>query len=97
MAAGAAANRKRAKYQELISTYEFVPLALETLGPLNADGIDFIMLLGRNLTLASGDPRETTFLFQRLSANIQRYNAVAFKGTFLNVGLSVDVEAIPEY
>ena len=94
-AAEIAATRKRSKYLELSNTYEFVPLALETLGPINAAGTDFIRLLGRNLTLVSGDPRETTYLFQRLSANIQRFNAVAFKGTFPNI--AHDSATIPEY
>ena len=31
---------------------------------------------------ATGDPRETTYLFQRLSICTLRYNAVAFKGSF---------------
>jgi len=30
----------------------------------------------------SGDARETSYLFQRLALTIQRFNAVAFRGTF---------------
>ena len=40
--------------------------------------------LGRHLSQASDDLRETTFLFQRLSILIQRFNAVAFTGSFAN-------------
>jgi len=81
-AAEAAATRKQAKYQELSNTHVFIPLALETLGPINNTGIDFISDLARDLTRSTGDPREYSFLFQRLSISVQRFNAVAFRGTF---------------
>ena len=50
--------------------------------PINNSGIDFIKDLGKRLTLSTGDIRETAFLIQRLSTTIQRFNAVAFRGTF---------------
>ena len=61
-AAESAASRKVTKYSGLTSTYEFVPIAFETLGPLNASG--------------------HSFLYQRLSIAMQRYNALAFRGSF---------------
>jgi len=94
-AAEIAASRKQTKYEVLNNSYEFVPLAIETMGPINSTGLDFISLLGRSLTLISGDPREASFLFQRLSINIQRFNAVAVKGTLIN--FVSDLEALPEY
>ena len=46
-----------------------------TLGPcLNSSGYDFLCEVGRRLSVVSGDPRETSFLFQRLSILIQRFN-----------------------
>jgi hypothetical protein len=39
--------------------------------------------LGRRLTIATDDPRETMFLFQRISIAIQRFNAVCFAGSFV--------------
>jgi len=57
-------------------------LALETLGPINSRGLDLIADLGRHLTQVTDDLRETSFLYQRLSLTIQRFNAVAFAGTF---------------
>ena len=84
--AGAAAeiadNRKNQKYQILLERHDFIPLALETLGPINERGLAFIADLGRHLTQVTDEMRETTFLFQRLSVTIQRFNAVAFAGTF---------------
>jgi len=45
-------------------------------------GISFLTELGRRLTVVSGDSRATMHLFQRVSLAVQRYNSVAFKGTF---------------
>jgi len=38
--------------------------------------------LGRRITAVTDDPRETGFLFQRLSVALQRGNAVSFRSTF---------------
>ena len=81
-AAESAAFRKEGKYRELSVTHNFVPIALETLGPVGAKARAFLQELGRRLTRASDDPRESSFLFQRLSVTIQRFNAVCFAGTF---------------
>ena len=84
--AGAAANQaatlKQQKYAALASTHTFVPLAVETFGPWNSEGLSFISELGRRTTVVTGDPRETTFLFQRLSIAVQYGNAVSCAGTF---------------
>ena len=82
-AAEAAATRKRAKYAEIIQSHLFVPIAIETLVPINMDGQRFLDSLGERLSSISGDPRETTFLYQRLSVFIQIFNAVAFRGSLL--------------
>ena len=81
--AGAAAERasalKTEKYRDLSSTHHFIPLAFETLGPINIEGLTFLTDLGKKLSSVTGDPRETAFLFQRISLTIQRFNAVAFR------------------
>lgn len=81
-AAEGAASRKEAKYQALASTHMFIPLAFETMGPINSKGILFLSELGRRLTVNTGDKRETAFLFQRISMAMQRYNAICFHGSF---------------
>jgi hypothetical protein len=87
--AGAAAERgaklKDEKYRELSRSYIFCAIAFETLGPINEDGASFLSDLGRRLTASSGDPRETAFLFQRLSIIVQRCNSICFRGTFENL------------
>jgi Reverse transcriptase (RNA-dependent DNA polymerase) len=77
-----AAQRKELKYSGLPLTHMFVPVALETLGPINPAGMDFIRELGKRMSVISGDHGETNYLFQRLSVCVQRFNAVAFRGTF---------------
>ena len=81
-AAEAAASRKLHKYAEIMNQYTFVPIAFETLGPINTAGADFIDGIGRRTHAITGDQREKAFLWQRLSIAIQRYNAICFRGTF---------------
>jgi hypothetical protein len=82
-AAEAAALRKTAKYSTLSHSYHFYPVAIETLGPLSVNSQLFICELGRQTALRTSDPRETAFLFQRISVAIQRFNAVCLANTFL--------------
>ena len=77
-----AANRKTEKYAELSQPYIFQPLAFETLGAINESAQIFVKDLGRRITLISDDPREASFLFQRLSVTVQRFNAIAFRCGF---------------
>ena len=77
-----AASKKLQKYAAIMNSYSFVPVAFETLGPINTAGTDFIDEIGRRSHAITGDQREKTFLWQRLSMALQRYNAVCFRGTF---------------
>ena len=65
--AGAAAQiadaRNNKKCQVLdLNTHHFIPLAMETLGPINETGIIFIADIGRLLTQATDEARETSFI-----------------------------------
>ena len=77
-----AADRKTAKYSNMSSGYIFLPLAFETLGPLNKEGEEFFCTLGKRLSAITGDKRELCFLRQRLSICLQRFNSLCVKGTF---------------
>ena len=57
--------------------------AVESLGPINASGRVFLSKLGRKLANQSGDDREISFLFQRLSVLIQRYNVILLHDCFV--------------
>jgi len=78
--AGAAAEladaRKIKKYQDLLNTHHFIPLAMET--PIKETCITFIADIGRHLTQASDETHETSLIFQKLSVTIQRFNAGTF-------------------
>src|SRR6218665_1989486 len=78
-----AADRKTLKYAGLPSSdFIFQPVAIETLGQYNWSALDFIGEIGNRTSLSTCNKRETSFLFQRLSVCIQRFNLVAFKGTY---------------
>jgi len=81
-AAEAACVRKESKYSTLPSDLIFQPVAMETHGPLNASALNFLSEVGRRLSSVSGDPRETSFLFQRLSVIVQRFNSVLILDSF---------------
>jgi len=82
-AAEEAATRKTANYLNIQARHIFQPVVVEPLGPINASGRAFLSKLGRNLADQSGDDREISFLFQRLSILIQRYNAILLRDCFL--------------
>ena len=82
-AAESAAARKLEKYRDLAGGYEVVPVAFETLGPVDQGGASFIDGIGNMIARVSGDPRESSFLWQRISVALQRFSAVCFRNTFL--------------
>jgi len=73
---------ERQQSTALFGTQNFFSVALETLGPVSVSAQEFLSQIGRRLTDATTDPRETTFLFQRLSVAIQRFNAACLADTF---------------
>jgi len=58
-----------------------MPIAVETLGVCNASARVFVDDLGRWITSSSGEAivRETSFLYQRVSVLVQRYNAALLR------------------
>jgi hypothetical protein len=80
-AAAHASAQKNQKYSSLAPTHHFVTIAVETLGPWNAQGLDFIKELGRRTSLVTGDPRESSFLLQRISVAVQLGNSTSFAGS----------------
>jgi len=67
-AADLAASRKEAKYTSLTNSYIFQPIAVESHGAFSASVLSFLTIFGERLTGTSGDLREMSYLFQRLSA-----------------------------
>jgi len=60
----------------------FYPVAVKTFGVLADEAHEFISEIGRRASLSTADPRETTFLYKRISAAIQRFNTVCLSNTF---------------
>jgi len=73
-----AASRKEAKYATLRTHYDFQPIAVETLGPINESATCFLHDLGWRISLVSGEDREPQFLFQRISVAIQCFCTTVF-------------------
>ena len=74
-AATVAETNKISKYQHLVDTVEFVPVAVETMGSWGPRGYELSSELGRRTAEIKCEPRSTAFLLQRLSIAIQRGNA----------------------
>jgi len=81
-AAEMAATRKIAKYSNIMERYTFYPIAVESQGPLNESAVDLFGELGRRISNLSGDQREASFIFQRVSVLVQRFNAVLLHDSF---------------
>ena len=52
------------------------PIAFETLDVFNASARHLLADLGRRISINTGEARETSYLFQRISVLVQRFNAV---------------------
>jgi len=80
-AAELAASRNEEKYAALDGRYIFEPIAIETLGVFNTSARQLLSSLGRNISKSTGEAREASFLFQRCSVLVQRFNAILLHGS----------------
>jgi len=62
-AAKLAATRKLVKYSAFGTQYDFQPVAVETLGPLNESACEFLNNLGRKIGDNIGDDGRLAFCF----------------------------------
>lgn len=72
---------KHNHYRQLKENYLFTPLAFESLGCMGPETKKFIGKLGSLMRVASGEPRSTDYLLQKISIAIQRGNAACILGT----------------
>jgi len=83
--AGAAASeaevKKQNKYRSLSHDYIFVAVGVETSGALGQQATQFLKDLGRKLIAATGEPRSSSYLLQRISIAIQRGNSASILAT----------------
>jgi len=71
---------KRDKYAALSTEYQFVPIAIETLGAVGNEATSFLQELGRRIQLVTKDIRTMTFRWQWMSVAVQKGNAVCVLG-----------------
>ena len=81
-AADKSAVSKSQKYQSIMRTHLFTPIAIETAGVWNSQAREFIKELGKRITTVSGKIKETSYIFQQVSVAIQRDNMLSFIGSF---------------
>ena len=73
---------KYVNYEDLVNdNYYVVPIAHETMGSWAPDSLKFMKDLGSRISEATGEKRAKSFLFQSISMNLQRGNALCIMGT----------------
>jgi len=85
-AAEMAASRNVEKYVDLGARYIFEPVAVEIFGVFNASARHLVNDLKTMISLNLGEARETSFLYQRISILVQRFNAVLLHDSLPDTG-----------
>jgi len=75
-AAELAASCKEEKYAALDGRYIFEPIAIKTPDVFNTSARPLLSNLGGKISESTGKAREASFLFQRCSVLVQRFNAI---------------------
>jgi len=76
------AYRKSVKYADIPASFQFQPIAVETLGPISDSAMDFLDMLGQIISARTNEARERIYLYQCISITIQHFNAVLLRDTF---------------
>ena len=80
-----AEQKKIDKYTKLSTHYQFVPIAIKTLGPVGDETIAFFHERGRRIVAVTSEPRTMSFLWQRMRVAVQQMgNATCITG--MNIG-----------
>ena len=58
-------------------------IAVEMFGLINESASHFLAVFAKKISQRSGDERETTFVFQRISVLLQRYNSIVLHDSFI--------------
>ena len=81
-AARQAASTKNTKYIDITSTHIFYPIAIETSGSWDVQALEVIEEIGRRITEATEDPKETMYLFQSYQCPFRGVMRWSFFNTF---------------
>jgi uncharacterized membrane protein YjfL (UPF0719 family) len=79
--ANEAEERKMEKYASLPHHLQFIPVAIETLGPVGSEATAFLQDIGHRIQQLTEDKRAMSFLWQRISVAVQIGNAACVCGT----------------
>jgi len=69
------------KYAALSKEFQFIPIAIETLGPVSEEATRFLQELGRRIEAVTRDSRSMSFLWLSLSVAVQKGNVACVLGT----------------
>ena len=69
-AATEAELKKQVKYNDLCSSVDFIPFAIETSSVWGEQALSLVAEIGRRTAEATHDPRSTFFLRQRISVAV---------------------------
>ena len=73
-------RRKKAKYTDIANTVHF---SCDRDGrTMDVEATQLIQEIVRRISLVNGEPRETEYIFQRISIAIQKGNHLAYQSTF---------------
>jgi len=73
--------KKLHKYQDISTSVDFIPIAIESSGVWGQHAMELVSEIGRRLNEVSHEPRSTSFLRHRLAVAVQRGNASCIIGT----------------
>ncbi len=74
-------KKKQLKYSNLLSSYIFIPIAIETLGVFGTEANNFFRDIGRHLIDCTQDPLARSHLIQKLGVCILKGNVLSISGT----------------
>ena len=75
------ATRKKREILDPILSIQVRAYSIENLGVFSSTTLNFISELGRRICVHTGDARETSHLFQRISIMLQCFNSVLLHDT----------------
>ena len=81
MVARRAEERKKALYDEMVSTHVFILIAIETSGAFGDDTLAFLKEVGYRLRSKSQDPQSFHQLCQQISVCLHKFNSICVLGS----------------
>ena len=76
-AAKEAESSNNSLYIDLVTEYEFIPVAMETLGSWEPSRLKVITEIGARIALATGEKKSKYYLFQANFMAVQRGNVIS--------------------